>query len=96
MAECYTTRMVLHGRVLRDGDQFMSHCHELNIATAGTTVGEALDRTPDMIRAFLVAAEKKGVLADVLRRISPEASVTTAAGLSFHTHFTIEGEVSVQ
>jgi len=87
--------MTLHGRVFKDGDQFVSHCHELNIATAGATVAEALDRTPGMIRAFLLAAEGKGLLPEVLRRISPDAAPTSAANLRFHTHFTIEGEVAV-
>jgi len=88
--------MTLHGRIFSEGEQYVSHCHELNISTAGSTVQEAMERTFEMIEFYLQAAEKKGLLAEVLQHVSPGAEVDKAAGLRFHTHFTIEGEVAIR
>lgn len=61
--------LALTGRIFRDGDTFVTRCHELEIETYGRTLEEAWRRTLPMIRMHLEVCEQLGRLDSVLERL---------------------------
>jgi predicted RNase H-like HicB family nuclease len=53
-------------QVFRDGKLFVAYNPELDVSTCGKTVDEAKYNIRDALRGFLIAAQRKGTLADIL------------------------------
>ena len=59
--------VVLTGTAELEGDQFVSHCPQLDIASCGDTVNEALDNLGEALEVHLAALEEIGELERVFR-----------------------------
>lgn len=53
-------------QIFREGKQYVSFNPELRVASCGTTPDKAKDNLRDAIRGFLLSANKKGTLSDIL------------------------------
>jgi predicted RNase H-like HicB family nuclease len=63
MATC-----VLTGYVEQDGDQYSAVCSELEVASCGDTVEEALDNLSEALEVYLNALEEVGTLNSVFQK----------------------------
>jgi predicted RNase H-like HicB family nuclease len=59
--------IVLTGIMEREGDQFVSYCPELGVASCGDTIDEAIDNLDDALQVYLDALEETGELRRVFR-----------------------------
>ena len=87
--------ITLHGQIFRDGNHYISRCHELSIATAGDTVDDALRRTRDMIEGYFAACSKAGTLDQILAKIVPGETKVNLKDLEFTTDFHIQQDFRI-
>ena len=59
--------VVLTGTAEPEGNQFVSHCPQLDIASCGDTVDEALDNLGDALEVQLAALEEVGELERIFK-----------------------------
>ncbi len=59
--------IVLTGIVEREGDQFVSQCPQLGVASCGDTIEEAFDNLGDALQVHLNALEEIGELERVIQ-----------------------------
>jgi predicted RNase H-like HicB family nuclease len=52
--------------IFREGDTFVAHTPELDVASCGETTDAARKNIRDAVRGFLEVAEAQGTLADIL------------------------------
>lgn len=76
--------VVFTGVIEKEGDQFVSHCPELDVASCGDTVDEAVGNLGDAIEIYLNDLEETGELRRVFheRRISIDRSPPTVDSVS--------------
>lgn len=72
MSSTPTFSLTLQCKIFKEGDQYVSHCLELNAATCGATVDEALRRTKELILIHLEEARDDGVLMDLLLQLNAQ------------------------
>lgn len=59
--------VVLTGVAVREGEQFVSRCKELGVASCGDTPEEALDNLKDALEVYLSDLEETGEVRRVLK-----------------------------
>ena len=59
------TSYQLTAAIWREGDQYVSKCPELGVASAGDTVEEALDALREAVELYLENARELGLLDDL-------------------------------
>lgn len=59
-------KLTFTAQIFREGKQFVSFNPELRVASCGSTSDKAKTNLKDAIRGFLLSANKKGILADIL------------------------------
>jgi len=59
------TRYQLTATIWREGDQYVSRCPELGVASAGDTAEEALEALREAVELYLENARELGMLGDL-------------------------------
>lgn len=87
--------IVLHVEILREGAAHVSRCRELDIATAGESVEEAIRRTHDMVAGYFAVCVRQGRLADVLRGLGGGDAGETGVCYTLDLHIRDEGRIAL-
>lgn len=67
-----TFALTLHCRIFKEGDQYVSHCQEMNVSTCGDTMDKVLRRTKELVLIHLEEARDDGTLMDLLLRLNAD------------------------
>jgi predicted RNase H-like HicB family nuclease len=62
--------VLVHCRVFKEGDTFVSHCLELDTMACGKTLDDVRANTEEMIKGYFAAAEKIGTIDEVLKKLT--------------------------
>ena len=73
----------LTATIWREGDQYVSKCPELGVASAGDTAEEALDALREAVELYLENARKLGMMDDL------EATLTSPRRFSAPLEVTV-------
>ena len=63
--------------VWKEGDQYVSKCPELEVASCGDTIEEALENLKEAVELYLENAKELGILDDELEAVFSKKFVTT-------------------
>ena len=63
--------------VWKEGDQYVSKCPELEVASCGDTIEEALENLKEAVELYIANAKDLGILEDELEAIFSKKFVTT-------------------
>ena len=63
--------------VWKEGDQYVSKCPELEVASCGDTIEEALENLKEAVELYIENAKELGILDDELEAIFSKKFVTT-------------------
>lgn len=63
--------------VWKEGDQYVSKCPELEVASCGDTIEEALENLKEAVELYIANAKELGVLDDELEAVFSRKFVTT-------------------
>ncbi|WP_084063682.1 type II toxin-antitoxin system HicB family antitoxin [Geoglobus acetivorans] len=63
--------------VWKEGDQYVSKCPELEVASCGDTIEEALENLKEAVELYIENAKELGILDDELEAVFSKKFVTT-------------------
>lgn len=63
--------------VWKEGDQYVSKCPELEVASCGDTIEEALENLKEAVELYIANAKELGILDDELEAVFSRKFVTT-------------------
>ncbi|AIY90292.1 hypothetical protein GACE_1251 [Geoglobus acetivorans] len=61
----------------KEGDQYVSKCPELEVASCGDTIEEALENLKEAVELYIENAKELGILDDELEAVFSKKFVTT-------------------
>ena len=67
----------LTAMVWKEGDQYVSKCPELEVASCGDTIEEALENLKEAVELYIENAKELGILDDELEAVFSKKFVTT-------------------
>ena len=72
-----TTVTTLTALVWKEGNQYVSKCPELEVASCGDTLEEALENLKEAVELYIENAKELGILEDELEIIFSKKFITT-------------------
>lgn len=72
-----TTVTTLTALVWKEGNQYVSKCPELEVASCGNTLEEALENLKEAVELYIENAKELGMLEDELEAVFSKKFITT-------------------
>ena len=72
-----TTVTTLTALVWKEGNQYVSKCPELEVASCGNTLEEALENLKEAVELYIENAKELGMLEDKLEAVFSKKFITT-------------------